>query len=203
MDLMLYFDGELSPEEQAEVRAALAEAGDGDEARKLASLGQVGETVRTSLELDTDDVDHRLGAELWDLVERRITANGQAEAAVAAPARAPASDGGAWAAVRRWLASNRGHLLTSAVTAGAVAVLILVFRPPTERVIEKPGAERIVHVPAASMDPVVPVSSEPAAVEELSVNDGTGYILTIPGDGSENDTTVIWIEPDENVEGPL
>jgi hypothetical protein len=115
-----------------------------------------------------------------------------------------AAEAGLWARMRAWFAANRGYVMTSAVTAGAVAVLILVFRPPTERVIEKQGPKEIVSVQAPSQDPVVPVANQPAAVEELSVTDGTGYILTIPGEGGENDTTVIWIEPeDSNVEGPI
>lgn len=202
IDLMQYLDGELEGAESAEVEAALGGSADGQAVAR--SLDQVSEVVRTHLELAADDADPRL-ERMWERVERRIHANGAAgeDEAPAVPASAKAS-GGIFAAIRDWFEERRGYVLTGAVTAAAVAVLVLVLRPPTERIVERPGAERIVKVPVVQKNPIVPVKSEPAAVEELSVNEGTGYILTIPGDDGDNDTTVIWIDPDESkLEGPI
>ncbi len=202
IDLMQYLDGELEGADAAEVEAALGGSADGQTVAR--SLEQVGEVVRTHLELAADDADPRL-ERMWERVERRIHANGAAGEAEAAPvpARAQAS-GGFIAGLVRWFEDRRGYVLTGAVTAAAVAVLVLVLRPPTERIVERPGKDRIVKVPVQQKNPIVPVKSEPAEVEELSVSEGTGYILTIPGDDGDNDTTVIWIDPDESkLEGPI
>ncbi len=200
IDLMQYLDGELEGDGASEVEAALGQSADGQVVAR--SLEQVGEVVRTHLELAADDADPRL-ERIWDRVERRIHANGVAGEAAAAPAP-KAATGGIFAGIWRWFEDHRGHVMTGAVTAAAVAVLVLVLRPPTERIVERPGAERIVKVPVEPKSPIVPVKSEPAEVQELSVSEGDGYILTIPGDDGDNDTTVIWIDPDESkLEGPI
>jgi anti-sigma factor RsiW len=203
MELMLYLDGELSPEEEAEVRARLAD--DPEAAAVVESLGQMRDTVQTHLELSADDADPRLDR-MWGRIERVIGANGAADHEPATPAAAPARprSEGVLASLRRWLGERKSHVATGAVAAGAALAVALIFFRGETRIIERPGPERIVQVPAEPATPMVPVKSEPAAVEELSVNDGTGYILTIPGEGDDNDTTVIWIEPEESeVEGPI
>lgn len=201
MDLMQWADGELDGADRDEVARQVD--GSADDRAKVEAIGQIGEVVRTRLELAADDADPRL-AGMWATIERRIQANGAGEAQAApvvptVPAAAPASqDGGLLASLWHWLDRHRAPVLSGALAAGAVAVLFLVMRPT--KVVETPGPERIVRVPPAAGDSM-PVVSEPAQVEELTVNNGTGYILTIPGDTGENDTTVIWIEPNDDKSG--
>jgi hypothetical protein len=202
IDLMQLHDGELDDAADAAVRAQAD--GSADDRAKLQAIDQIGEVVRTHVEMAADDAEPRLAA-MWAGIERRIQSNGEGVQAVApAPAAPPARErrtlrmgfGG-------WLDRHRGSLISGALAAGAVAVLFLVLRP--ERVVERQGPERIVRVPAPveAAPAAVPVGA-PAEVEELTVVGGTGSILTIPGDAGENDTTVIWIEPDEDdMGGPI
>ncbi len=203
MDLMQFHDGELEAGEEIGVSRQLdGSAADRD---KLIAIGQVGDVVQTHLEIAADDADPAFDA-MWANIERRVNANGasaplEKDSAAAVPGRVSApvapADAGILFALRRWFDANRGHFVTGAVTAGAVAALILLLRSPNERVITK-----TVHVP-----PVVElqtVASTPATVEYLDVVDGSGTVLTIPGENDEDSTTVIWIDPDEDVvEGPI
>lgn len=202
MDLMQFHDGELEAGEEVGVSRQLdSSAADRD---KLIAIGQVGDAVQTYLEIAADAAEPSFDA-MWGNIERRVHANGESERLTeereeAAPRRvaAPIADAevGILAALRRWFDSNRGHFVTGAVTAGAVAALILLLRSPNERVITK-----TVHVP-----PVVELktASTPATVEYLDVADGSGTVLTIPGESDDDSTTVIWIDPNEDtVEGPI
>jgi anti-sigma factor RsiW len=198
IDLMQYFDGELPADEVRRLEAELD-----DEARaKLEALGSLREGVRTHLELSADDAEAAL-AGMWDRVERRLQANGATAPAVAAKAAAggaPAAEGGGlWAAVTRFFDRYRGHLVTGAVTAGAVAALILLLRPPVERVV----VERTAALPPAPVE-ATPVRGAPPEIEFLEVNEGSGTVITMAGDDEDSPMAVIWITPDEsNVEGPI
>lgn len=211
MDLMRYFDGELSADEAAEVRAQL-ESSERDRT-VLDSLGQISETTRTHLELSADEAEPRLGA-MWQGIERRIHANGKAdEAAAVAVPRTRSHDaqaGGVFAALRRWFAEQRGYFVTGTLAAGAAAAIMFFALPrgSSDGAATPATRDPIVATPINSAGPCatapsVPARSEPAAVEELNVTDGTGYILTIPGEDGENDTTVIWIEPEDKLESPI
>ena len=199
IDLMLYRDGELSPAEAAEVELQLK--GSQEDRAKLMGLEQVGETVRTHLELAADQVEPGLDR-LWARVEQGLAERGQTAATTSADRasssvdRERGAEGGVFAAIHRWLDRYRGHIMTGAVTAGAVAALILVLRPAEERVIT-----RTVQAPARVE--VMPAST-PAEIEYLDVVDGTGTVLTLPGEGGDDSTTVLWIDPnDDSVEGPI
>lgn len=212
MELMMYADGELDGEEARAVAAWLAK--DEEARRKVESLRQVGEAVRTYVEIESDraEVEVPAFAKLWDRIERRVHANGHAEPAAAdaadpAPRRAPrkraAESTGLWASIRGWFENHRGHVLSGAVSAGAVAALMLAVGP-RERVIErttvKEPAPLSVGTAAASL------RSEPPEVEELEVYEGSGTVLTIePDDDDDSAAAVIWIsnEDAENVEGPI
>lgn len=198
---MLYLDGEeLDADTRREIEAEL-EASSDDRA-KIESLEQVGETLRTYLELQADESDAAL-AGMWGNIERQISSNGVHEhvPAAAAPVRRKAqdardSDAGVWAAIGRWFDNYRGYFMTSAVTAGAVAAVILIFRQPEEKVVQ-----RTVYQPAPAE--VVPAALPSAPeVEELEVFGGSGAVLTIPGEDGEADTAVIWITPDD-LEDPI
>lgn len=212
LDLMQYFDGEMSAEEAAEVRAQV-ESSERDRT-VLEALGQISETTRGHLELSADEAEPRFEA-MWQSIERRVTANGRAdEAAVPATRshRAQTEAGGLFAALKRWLTEQRGHLVTGTLAAGAAAAIMFFALPRggAEQGAEQAGPRNpIVAIPVNNgaapcvTAPSVPAVSQPAAVEELNVTDGTGYILTIPGEDGENDTTVIWIEPEDKLESPI
>jgi len=167
---------------------------------------QVGDMVRAYRELDAGQAgsDSPAFAGMWDRIERRIHANGAAEPAAApAPVRAPAGggsdEGGLWAAVRRWFEGHRGYILTGAVSAGAVAALMLALGP-RERVIERQvvGGGVTRGTPAA-------LQSQPPQVEDLDVYQGSGTILTIEAEGEDDSAAaVIWISDDEeSMEDPI
>jgi anti-sigma factor RsiW len=206
MELMLYADGELSADEAREVAAWLAE--DAEARRKLESLRQVGEAVRTYTELETDEAEVELPAfaDMWQRIERRIQANGQPVARVEVPppperARAAserkAPVDGWWAGIRRWFEDHRGHVLTGAFSAG-VAVALMIALGPREQVIERVRPSAPVVTPAV-------LRSQPPEVEDLEVYEGSGTILTIEPEGEgDSGATVIWISDDhENKENPL
>lgn len=198
MDLMLHHDGELDDDSARAVTEHLV--ADPDSRTKLEALDQVGEAVRTDAELAADDAEPALD-KLWARIERGITADGAAEAP--APARrapARAEERGFVGAIAAWFDQHRGHFITGAVTAGAVAAVMLVMRPEpqvTERVVVREGS------PPAQLSPAS-LESTPPEVEYLEVNDGSGTVLSLPGAEDESGATVIWMTPDEtNVEGPI
>ncbi|MEZ4399472.1 MAG: hypothetical protein R3B06_05615 [Kofleriaceae bacterium] len=173
LDCMLLADGEL-PAGEAAPRGPDADA-------TVASIQELGELVRGSLELAADDAEPRL-AGLWDLVERRLDLP-------AAPAPAPAAARPLWSRVWTWLAGHRSHMVTGLVSAGAVGALALALRPaPEVRTIE-----RTVAVPAVT--PTAVLARTPPEVESIDVGDGTGSVFTI--DDEDGETAVLWIEPAE------
>jgi anti-sigma factor RsiW len=203
-ELMLYVDGELPPEDAKGVAAYLAENA---EARlKLESLRQVGEAVRTYAELETDraEVEVPAFADMWSRIERRIHANGiagpvPAEArAKPAAARRGQPVAGLWAAMRRWFEDHRGHVLTSAISAGAACALMLALGP-SWHALDGRGDRASTHTINGKL------VSQPPEVEDLEVYEGSGTILTLEPDSSDDSAaTVIWISNDDmDSEGPI
>jgi hypothetical protein len=208
LDLMLYADGELEGDAARVVGEYLAQSAEAR--KKVEALAQVGEAVRTYLELEADTLDDAPdAADVWPAIARGLGVNGQREAVPASvPDRAAASVG-FFTRVVRFFDLHRGHVLTGLVSAGAVAGLMLFLRPPghiVERVngtAPTPPQVAVVHEdkePAQTL-----VSSGPPEVEDLEVHDGSGMVLTLPSDdGDDSAATVIWISADESsVEGPL
>jgi len=192
IELMQQFDGEL-PEVE------LTSLGE-DDRLKLESLAQMGEMVRTHLELSADEVDAKLDG-MWGTIERRITANGAvpeaATKSAAAAAQTAEPEQGFFTRVGEWLDRYRSQVLTGAVCAGAAAALVIVLRPP-----QTVTRTEFVEVPV-QVKPAGPIfASQPAVVEHLDVSDGSGTVLTIPGEEGENPTTVIWVTRDD-MEGPI
>lgn len=197
-DLMMLADGELDAAEASALERAAGAAG----TVKVAAVREVGDLVRGHLELAADDAEDRLGG-LWNLVERRLDM--PAEPATAARATAADPAPGFWSRLVRWFDGHRAHLLTGALSAGAVAALAIVLR-------EEPRVEvRTVEVPAkgsavtpttggSSQDPVVLVATPPE-VESLEVNGGTGTVFTIEDEDGGTETAVIWVTPDDVLEG--
>lgn len=159
----------------------------GPEARQTAaSVRELGELVRGSLELAADDAEPRL-AGLWDLVERRLDV---AEAPAPAPVAAPAAPPSLGARIWSWLAGHRSHVATGLLSAGAVAGLSMALGPaPTEKVVVK-----TVTVPA--VQPTV-MTGSPPEVESMELIGGSGTVFTIGDDDGDGDAAVIWVEPDE------
>lgn len=200
-DLMMLADGELDAAEASALERAAGAAG----TVKVAAVREVGDLVRGHLELAADDAEDRLNG-LWDLVERRLDAPADA-AAEAKPARAPEAAPGVWSRLVRWFDGHRAHLLTGALSAGAVAALAFILR-------EEPRVEiRTVKVEvpakggtmapdggAAGSDPMVLVATPPE-VESLDVNGGTGTVFTIEDEDGGTETAVIWVTPDDVLEG--
>lgn len=193
-DLMMLADGEL---DDADARA-LERAAGANGTLKVAAVREVGDLVRGHLELAADDAEDRLGG-LWDLVERRLDAADPAKDVAPAVAGSP----GVWARFVRWIDGHRAHLLTGALSAGAVAALAFMLREEP-RVITKTVQ---IEVPAkggadagGSGDPMVLVATPPE-VESLEVNGGTGTVFTIEDDDGGTETAVIWVTPDDVLEG--
>ena len=198
IDLLADLDGELAEDEAREVVAALGE----DDAlkAKAESLGQLGEVVQTYAELEADDATPALDG-LWERIDRRVHANGEADEP-AAPAARPAPRSGWWTRFGEWLDEVRGYVLTGSVAAGAAAALVLLLQSGGAGQTPKRLAER---APLAPM-PTRPVAleSQPPEVEELEVYGGSGSVLTIPEKEGKGGTAVIWLSRDENyVEGPI
>jgi anti-sigma factor RsiW len=169
VELMQHADGELP----GELRAALAS--DPDAPRKLEALGEIRELVRGHLELATDQTDDRRFQEMWRGIDRALDTE------------APR---GLWGRISSWLERHRGHLITGAVSAGAVAALALVLRPDAG-----PG-DTLDH---GAID-VRPVSlRSPPAIEALDTPGGTGTVINYADE--DGHTAVIWVTPEDTVEG--
>jgi anti-sigma factor RsiW len=170
LELMQHADGELP----GDLRAPLAD--DPDAARKLEALGEMQELVRGHLELATDETDDRKFQAMWRGIDRALDAE------------APR---GLWGRISSWLDLHRGHLITGAVSAGAVAALALVLRPATG-----PEGGTLDH---GAID-VRPVSlRSPPAIEALDTPEGTGTVLNY--EDEDGHTAVIWVTPADTVEG--
>jgi len=183
LELMQLADDELDGDAASRVTAAVER-----DARARGVVGgvrEVGDAVRSHLELAADDADPRL-ARLWDRVERQIGAP--------APVKKAAKKS-VWARFTGWLDDHRGHVLTGLLSAGAVAALMLWLRPG--------GSATTIYTPEGTIDGTVPASLKRQAprVESLDTPEGTsGTVFTIQGDGDEGTTTVIMVTPDD-VEG--
>ena len=205
LELMLYADGELAPDEARSVAAWIASNPDAQ--AKVDAVRQVGEAVRTWVELEADAAEPRLD-DAWSVIARRIRSNGHsADEAEEVPTtrRQPKTSRpetpGVWAKIRGWFGEHRGHLVTGMVTAGAVAA-VMFFIGPRERVTEHTTVRGVTVGPGTP----AALQSQPPEVEDLEVYDGSGTILTIEPEGDDDSgAAVIWISNDEeeNTEDPI
>jgi hypothetical protein len=194
IDLMRLADGEVTGEERAALEAAAAA-----EARAGAAveaIGELGELVRGHLELAADEAEPRL-ARMWAELDKRLDL-----AAPAAPAPAPAAAPGVWLRFARWIDARRGHLVTGAVSAGAVAAIALALRPEPTVIRESavPTPALATHEGPGDDPDAVPALHTPAEVESLDVASGTSTVFTIEDENGEQ-TTVVWVTPDDTLEG--
>ena len=174
IDLMQHADGELDERQATEVKARLER--DPDARAKAESLGQIGELVRSHLELAAEDVPQRSFDAIWRKIDRETAS--------------PEVDTGLWARITGWLDRHRGHVFTGAVSAGAVAALALLLRT-TEEPTRAPARGAIDVQPAA-----LRVAPE---IETIDTPDGVGTVLNL--EDEDGHTTVIWVTPADTVEG--
>jgi hypothetical protein len=171
LELMEHADGELDD-------TAAADRIDNDqEARaKVTSIGQVGELIRGHLELSADAVHDARFAAMWRRIDEQIGAPGT----------------GLWSRVTGWFDRHRGHLITGAVSAGAVAALALILRPGTPD-----GAALEMHNSVIDVRPVA--LRAPTEIDSLDTPGGSSTVINLADE--DGHTTVIWVTPADTVEG--
>lgn len=170
LELMEHADGERDDAELATrlERDSVARA-------KVKALRDTGELVRGHLELEADDVpDAKLNA-MWRRIDEQLDA-------------APS---GLWARIGAWFDRYRSHIITGAVSAGAVAALTLVLRPSALDGVGGSGG-RAIDVRPVSM------RSTPE-IDTLDTPGGTSTVINL--DDEDGHTTVIWVTPEDTVEG--
>lgn len=181
VDLMALADGEADERELEELMRDPASRG------KVEAVGELGELVRGHLELTADAVPQKKFDALWREIDKGIDRQRES---VSEPVkdRAPAP-AGFWRRVGRWFDHYRGHVITGAVSAGAVAALALILRGP--------GSDG--HI-AGTKGPVEPMPvMQPAEIESLDTPGGTGTVFNL--EDEDGSTTVIWVTPEDTVEG--
>ena len=214
VDIMMFLDGELEGSEAKAVERYLAESDDASSV--AASIGQVSELVRGSVDLDADAAEDRL-AGLWAGIEKSIDSNGVSkDASAVAPVlsiQSKAEEKATQELVKTsgWFGGWQSHLVIGAVAAAAAFLLMYTQRSdsedtgPTVAETTDPGAAS----QGATLEPrIVPVAlrSQEPEVEELEVYEGSGVILTVPADAESDEaaTAVIWISSDTDVvEDPI
>ena len=145
---------------------------------KIAAIGEVGELVRGHLELASDAVPAARFEQIWDAVDKGI-------------GKAPAKPAGVWSRVGAWFERHRGHVITGVVSAGAVAALAIVLRGGSG----DGGFATHGHGPSD----ITPVSYRPTEIESLDTPGGDSTVFNLQDE--DGPATVIWVTPDDTVEG--
>jgi hypothetical protein len=100
---------------------------------------------------------------------------------------APAT--GFWSRVSAWFDRYRGHVITAAVTAGAVAALALILRPGTPDLgVAGAGAHVIDVRPVA-------LRSAPE-IDSLDTPGGSSTVISL--DDDDGHAAVIWVTPEDS-----
>jgi hypothetical protein len=190
-DLMAFADGELDELESRELEARLGR--DATLRGKVDGVGEIGEVVRGHLELSADAVPQKKFDALWREIDKAIERD---TADAREPAKAAAVEGGLLRRIGRWFDRYRGHVLTGAVSAGAVAALALLLRNPAG----SPDGGGLADGSARSggNQPTL-VNYQPTEIESLDTPDGTGTVFNL--EDEDGSTTVIWVTPEDTVEG--
>jgi anti-sigma factor RsiW len=167
LELMEHADGEL---DDPELTHRLTHDPDGH--TKVEAIKQISELVRGHLELSADAAHDAKFTAMWRRLDDTI-----------------GKPRGVWARVARWFDHYRGHVITGAVSAGAVAALALILRPSAPTSGYTPG----------------PVDVRPVALRqtpEIDLLDTPGGSSTVINlDDEDGHTTVIWMTPADTVEG--
>jgi hypothetical protein len=204
LDLMQRADGELDPAAAAEVDAVISN--DDVAGAKVAALGELGQLVRGHLELGTDAVPDARFEAIWREVDKGIDREASAAAAIGVGAAVNTAavgasskqhgepSGGLWSRLARWFDRYRSHIITGALSAGAVAGLALALQPASSGQADDRNGS-----PSGPIQ-VRPVGQRaPAIIESLDVPNGTGNVINVHDE--EGNTTVIWVTPADTVEG--
>lgn len=209
-DLMRYHDGELDEPAEGDARRQLETdlKSDSRLAGHREGLVEVGELVRGHLELEADAAEPRLVA-MWSEIEKRLENERRSPAIVVEEAPTPRPAPVGTRAGMRWFERVRSHVLTGALSAGAVAAVALLLRTNQPsgggEVVVSGGAGRGIETVEVGSGGSPPIAIEPAVlrtppqVELLDVTEGTGTVLTIEDEDGE--TAVIWVTPNDVVEG--
>jgi len=175
LELMEHADGEADSElADAEIVARLER--DPEARAKVASIKQVGELVRGHLELSTDAVHDAKFAAMWRRVDEQLVA--------------PTT--GLWSRVTGWFDRYRGHVITGAVSAGAVAALALILRPSAPDAGAAGGGGGAINVRQVGLRAT-------PEIESLDTPGGSSMVINL--DDEDGHTTVIWVTPADTVEG--
>ena len=171
LPLMEHADGEL---DDAELAARIER--DPDARAKVQAVKQIGELVRGHLELSADAVQDAKFAAMWRRIDDQLVA--------------PAT--GLWSRISGWFDRYRGHLITGAVSAGAVAALALVLRPGASDVALRSRGGGAIDVRPAALRATPEIDS-------LDPPGGTSTVINL--DDEDGHTAVIWVTPADTVEG--
>ncbi|MGE3546635.1 MAG: hypothetical protein AB7L28_22095 [Kofleriaceae bacterium] len=180
---MEHADGELNDRLEPGVRARLE--ADPDARAKCDALAQISDVMRAHFEQSVDQVSGRRFEAMWREIDKAIDA---------APVERPRRDAapGAWARFTSWLDRYRGHLVTGAVSAGAVAALALVLRPSGTA--DLPTTSR-----AGAIDVRPAALRTPPEIEALDTPGGSGTVMNL--EDEDGHAAVIWVTPADTVEG--
>jgi hypothetical protein len=193
-ELMAFADGELDERESREIEARVGR--DAILRGKVDGVTEIGEVVRGHLELSADAVPQKKFDALWREIDKGIDREIES-AREPAKAAARVEDGGVLRRVGRWFDRYRGHVLTGAVSAGAVAALALLLRNPAAP--DGGGiADGSAHTTTGGAQPQL-VNYQPTEIESLDTPDGTGTVFNL--EDEDGSTTVIWVTPEDTVEG--
>jgi len=146
--------------------------GDPESRAKARLIQQMGELVRGHLELSADAVHDAKFAAMWRRIDGQLVP--------------PVS--GLWSRISAWFDRYRSHIITGAVSAGAVAALALVLRPG----VPDPGQ------PGSTSTIIVrPVALR--ANPEIDALDTPGASSTVINlDDDDSHAAVIWVTPDDS-----
>ncbi len=201
-DLMAYADGEADADTAAKIEALEALGASADAHETIAGIAEVGEAMRTYLELEADRAEPALDA-LWAQIEGQLgdrSAAAEAAPERAAPSRTAEARPGLWARFVEWLDESRGHFATGAVAATAAAALVMAIQPaaPTGNTANNDG-------PNGDPITVMTAVSTPPEVEQIEVSGGSASVFTLTGDDDDVNAGVIWLDldPEEQQEGPI
>lgn len=172
IELMQHVDGELDERDSEKLRAQIER--DVDMQTKVQSLGQMHELVRGHLELSAEAIPDRRFDAMWREVKKSID--------IAHPV-------GVWARISSWFERHRGHVITGAVSAGAVAAVALFLRPGEPEEISRMNTIEV--QPAALR--------APPSVENIETPGGTSTVLHV--EDEDGHMTVIVVTPADTVEG--
>jgi hypothetical protein len=180
VELMQQADGELGQDD------LLREPGARE---KVEAVRELGELVRGHVELQADHVPVRRFDAIWREIDKAIdrapvTRQPTEETKVGHAHR------GLLRRLSRWFDLYRGHVITGAVSAGAVAALALVLRGPGDGGKGAGGTGAI---------PTQPMTYRPTEIQELNTPGGTGSVFHL--EDEDGTTTVIWVTPEDTVEG--